>query len=144
MKTERFNVRVYAVLMKGDAVLLADENINGYEFTKFPGGGVELGEGIFDALKRELLEEGEIHLESASHLYTTDFFQASAFNPKEQIISVYYKVQANIDWQERFSDQSLPNKKHSVKLYFKNLNEINEADLTFPIDKKVLEMLKKE
>jgi ADP-ribose pyrophosphatase YjhB (NUDIX family) len=144
MDIEKFNVRVYGVLMKGNAVLLADENINGFEFTKFPGGGVELGEGIIDALKRELMEEGEIQLLSASHFYTTDFFQVSAFNPKEQIISVYYKVQASIEWEEKFSDQSIPNKKHSVKLYFKNLDEINEDDLTFPIDKKVMEMLKKE
>ena len=26
------------------------------------------------------------------HIYTTDFFQVSAFNPNHQIISVYYFV----------------------------------------------------
>jgi 8-oxo-dGTP diphosphatase len=142
MSTERFNVRVYGILLRGNSILLADENVNGFEFTKFPGGGVELGEGILDALKREWMEEGEIQIESATHFYTTDFFQVSAFNPKEQIISVYYKIQADIEWQESYSDQSIPNKRHSVKLYFKNLEELKEDDLTFPIDKKVLEMLK--
>jgi 8-oxo-dGTP diphosphatase len=47
----RFNVRVYGILMnENDQILLSDELIKERYVTKFPGGGVELGEGLRDAL----------------------------------------------------------------------------------------------
>ncbi len=140
--TGRFNLRVYAIIQKGDRILLADEVIDGFEFTKFPGGGVEPGEGLLDALRRELREEGSTELYNIRHFYTTDFFQQSAFKPEEQIVSVYYLAEADIPWEEFQTDQSLPGKIHHLKLYFKNLNDISESDLSFPIDKLVLEKLK--
>lgn len=138
---ERFNLRVYAIIMRGDAVLLADEDINGFAFTKFPGGGVELGEGLAEALARELMEEGGIRIGQASHFYTTDFFQRSAFYGDEQIVSVYYRVDSDFDWTEFESDQSLPGKAHSLRLYFTPLHALEAEQLTFPIDRKVLELL---
>ncbi len=137
----RFNLRVYAIIVKDDAILLCDECINDFSFTKFPGGGVELGEGILDALKRELLEEGEIVLLDAEHFYTTDFFQVSAFKPDEQIVSVYYKVKADIHWQEKLTDESNEKRTHTLRLYFKPLAELKEGDFTFPIDKHIFNLL---
>jgi ADP-ribose pyrophosphatase YjhB (NUDIX family) len=142
MSIRRFNIRVYAIIFNGDDVLLADESINDFAFTKFPGGGVELGEGIMDALKRELMEEGEIELKSAEHFYTTDFLQVSAFKPDEQIVSVYYKVNADVNWKSKASDQSIPGKKHLLNLYFLPLEKVMVDDLTFPIDQHVLKLLK--
>ena len=64
-----YNLRVYAIIMnsKGE-ILISDECRNGYSFTKLPGGGLQLGEGLSDCLKRELKEElnidaeiGELH-----------------------------------------------------------------------------------
>lgn len=137
----RFNLRVYAIIIKDGSVLMCDECINDFCFTKFPGGGVELGEGIVDALKRELIEEGNITIDSAAHFYTTDFFQLSAFKPDEQIVSVYYKVNANINWQEKHTDESTEKKKHTLRLYFKSLPELKKEDFTFPIDRVVFEKL---
>lgn len=144
MSMQRFNIRVYALIIKDNHILLADETINDFSFTKFPGGGLEFGEGLLDALKRELMEEGEIELLNATHFYTTDFFQVSAFNSSDQIISVYYYVNADINWEEFESDQSVEGKQHSVKLYFKPLDQLQDKDLTFPIDKVVLKMLSVE
>lgn len=139
---KKFVLRVYGILIKDDQVLLADECLNGFSFTKFPGGGVELGEGIAEALKREIVEEGQLEVTSYEHFYTTDFFQASAFRPEDQIVSVYYRIEAEVPWMEYESDQSHANNQHSVKLYFKPLSELDASDLTFPIDKVVLGMLK--
>src|SRR5438309_7556461 len=90
-----FNIRVYGVLINDqNQVLVSDEFIRGKYYTKFPGGGLEFGEGTRDCLKREFLEEMQLNVKVTDHIYTTDFFQMSAFNPEHQIISVYYRVEA--------------------------------------------------
>src|SRR6202166_3550658 len=90
-----FNVRVYGILLgKNRDVLVSDEFIRGNQYTKFPGGGLEHGEGTRDCLKREFKEEMNLDVRVKDHLYTTDFFQMSAFNPEHQIISIYYRVEA--------------------------------------------------
>jgi 8-oxo-dGTP diphosphatase len=90
-----FNIRVYGILInEKKQVLVSDEFIRGNFYTKFCGGGLELGEGTIDCLKREFMEEMNLKVEVTSHLYTTDFYQVSAFNPSHQIISIYYYVKA--------------------------------------------------
>src|SRR4029079_12120219 len=90
-----FNIRVYGILSEPErGVLVSDEFIRGGYYTKFPGGGLEFGEGTRDCLKREFMEEMNLPVLVKEHLYTTDFFQMSAFTPEHQIISIYYKVQA--------------------------------------------------
>src|ERR1700748_3189637 len=87
-----FNVRVYGVLINdANEVLISDEQEYGMRFTKFPGGGLEYGEGLIDGLKREFVEECDVEIEIINHFYTTDFFIKSAFNDS-QVISIYYKV----------------------------------------------------
>lgn len=139
---KRFNIRVYAIIMSGNSIMLADESINEFSFTKFPGGGVEPGEGIADALRRELMEEGGIELMDMQHLYTTDFFQPSAFNPEEQVVSVYYRANVRFNWNEFSSDQSQAGRKHHVRLYLTDLAALSETTLTFPIDRHVLGILR--
>ena len=90
-----FNLRVYGILLgKNKEVLVSDEFIRGSRYTKFPGGGLEFGEGTRDCLMREFMEEMNLSVRVTNHLYTTDFFQMSAFNPEHQIISIYYRVEA--------------------------------------------------
>jgi 8-oxo-dGTP diphosphatase len=90
-----FNLRVYGILInEKDQLLVSDEYIRGKYYTKFPGGGLEYGEGTRDCLKREFKEEMDLDVEIGDHIYTTDFFQISAFNPSQQIISIYYYAKA--------------------------------------------------
>src|ERR1700684_3634148 len=90
-----FNIRVYGILLgKNREVLVSDEFIRGNQYTKFPGGGLEFGEGTRDCLKREFKEEMDLDVQVGDQLYTTDFFQLSAFHPDQQIISLSYWVQA--------------------------------------------------
>ena len=89
------SVRVYGILLSDTKqVLVADEHIRGGYYTKFPGGGLEFGEGTRDCLKREFKEEMNLEVSVEEHIYTTDFFQMSAFNPDHQILSIYYFVKA--------------------------------------------------
>jgi ADP-ribose pyrophosphatase YjhB (NUDIX family) len=90
-----FNIRVYGILINEQKqVLVSDEFIRGNYYTKFPGGGLEFGEGTRDCLKREFMEEMNLSVEIGEHIYTTDFYQMSAFNPGHQIISIYYEAKA--------------------------------------------------
>lgn len=90
-----FNVRVYGILInEHKQALVSDEYIRGNYYTKFPGGGLEFGEGTRDCLRREFKEELDLEIEVGDHIYTTDFFQMSAFNPAHQIISIYYFAKA--------------------------------------------------
>jgi len=90
-----FSIRVYGILInERKQVLVSDEYIRGGYYTKFPGGGLEFGEGTRDCLIREFKEEMDLQVEVGDHLYTTDFFQMSAFNTQYQILSIYYFTKA--------------------------------------------------
>lgn len=88
-----FNIRVYGIFINEQKqVLVSDELIRGKYITKFCGGGLEKGEGTIECLKREFLEEMNVEVAVTEHFYTTDFYQQSAFDPTQQIISIYYRV----------------------------------------------------
>ena len=135
---DSFNIRVYALIIEDDNVLISKELIKGKTVLKFPGGGVEYGEGIVDALQREANEELSQELEEITHFYTTDFFQESSFRKSDQLISIYYTAKLSTlllnKVNKPIQDQPL--------FIWKNIQELKVDDLHFPIDKKVLEMLK--
>ncbi len=86
-----FTIRVYGILINETMqVLVSDEYIRGNYYTKFPGGGLEIGEGTRDCLQREFMEEMNLKVGVGEHIYTTDIYQQSAFNNAHQILSIYY------------------------------------------------------
>lgn len=149
-----FNVRVYGILInENNQVLVADEYIRGAYYTKFPGGGLEFGEGTRDCLAREFMEEMSLRVEVQEHLYTTDFFQMSAFNPQHQILSIYYKVKALEPITVPLRDTPFDFDETQLKVYeakneietfrFIDWEMFSSASVTLPIDKVVAELLKK-
>ena len=149
----RFNIRVYGILVNEQRqVLVSDELIRGSRYTKFPGGGLEYGEGTRDCLKREFLEEMNLKVEVGEHLYTTDFFQVSAFHPDHQIISIYYYVKplepitarlSNVEFD--FSEQQMIiyNQENEIETFrFIDWEALTEDSVTLPIDKIVVGMMK--
>ena len=87
------NIRVYGIIINDKKqVLLSDELRHGIAFTKFPGGGLEWGEGTKDCLKRELQEELGLSAEIGDLFYVNDFAQLSAFRKNDQLFSFYYFV----------------------------------------------------
>jgi len=140
----KFNVRAYGLLInEHNEILLSDEQEYGHRFIKFPGGGLEYGEGLIDGLKREFMEECNAEIEIISHFYTTDFFVKSAFNDS-QVLSVYYIVRnvspLNLSFKEIPYDFD---EKNDIMQAFrwKKVIELTEDDVTFPTDKHVVKML---
>jgi len=146
-----FNVRVYGLLLDSqNRLLVSDEYIRGEFFTKLPGGGLEFGEGTRDGLAREFMEETGITVTVGKHLYTTDFFQISAFNKKDQIISIYYIVTSTecdkIKTSEKnfdFSPAQIEVKKGTFESFrWVNFENLNEETMSLPIDKVAIQILK--
>jgi 8-oxo-dGTP diphosphatase len=64
MESKAPRVIASAVIRKGDGILLVKEVLeNGKEYWIFPGGGVEFGETISDAAKREINEELGLYID---------------------------------------------------------------------------------
>ena len=140
-----FNVRVYGILINSlEQVLLSDEEEFGFQFSKFPGGGLEFGEGLIDALKREFVEECNVEVRVIEHFYTTDFFIKSVFN-ESQVISIYYLVEPVTELELNFKQKSFDfDSEGEIKQAFrwKSISELAISDLTFPTDQRVVELLK--
>lgn len=142
-----FNVRVYGLLINQDnEVLVSDEEEYGFRFSKFPGGGLELGEGLIDGLKREFMEECEADVEVLSHFYTTDFYEKSAFNDS-QVISVYYIVKEKAPLQLAFKDTIYDfDGKGEILQAFRwvKIGDLDIESITFKTDKTVARLLKEK
>lgn len=140
MSAEKFNIRVYGILKHPNgSFLLTNELRGGMKMAKFVGGGLEFNEGVKDCIKREFIEEMNLEVEVANLYYINDFLQISAFNPKDQLLSVYYIVTTN-DWDRIEVCISKPSKEQSF--YWVTPEKLEVDDITFPIDKIVVEMLK--
>lgn len=148
----KFNIRVYGILLDSNKkVLVSDEYIRGSFFTKFPGGGLEFGEGTRDCLKREFKEEKGLEVEIGEHIYTTDFFQISAFNNNDQIISIYYFVIADASQLETktrsfdFLPHQISDPKGEAEVFrWIDWNDLSEDLMDLPIDKLVVKTLKEK
>lgn len=145
-----FNIRVYGILLdENNRLLVSDEFIRGNYFTKLPGGGLEFGEGTRECLKREFMEETGLEVEVGDHIYTTDFFQISAFNNKDQIISIYYHVKAKHPIEIKTNTTPFDFAPHQVAdpngesevFRWIEWNELTEEHMSLPIDKVVIKLL---
>lgn len=145
MKTEgSFTIRVYGILVHNQSVLLSRENILGGLYTKFPGGGLEYGEGTLDCLRREFREELGIQVEPTSHLYTTEEFVASAFGNNVQVMSIYYWVSSHqsqsINIHPSPEEAALPESGDQA-VFWKPISQLRPADVDLPIDQKVVKLI---
>ncbi len=133
-------------------MLVSDEFIRGSYYTKFPGGGLEFGEGTRDCLKREFMEEMNLNVLVGDHIYTTDYFQMSAFKSRTPDhlyillrtgIRTYYGSlrQKPFDFDEQqlavYKDRG-----ETETFRFINWDDFSEESVTLPIDKIVAKMLK--
>ena len=144
-RIKRFTIRVYAIIINDKKeVLLSDEFQEGMKMIKFPGGGMEFGEGTIDCLKREAVEEFGQEIEVLDHFYTTDFFQQAMFKKKYQVVSIYYLAKFKDEIKFKISDKvfdfkELKNESQSFR--WQPIENLKVNDITFAIDQKVAELL---
>lgn len=140
---KRFNIRVYGILENAvGEILISDECRNGVFFTKFPGGGLEWGEGTIDCLKREFMEELDIQIEVNELFYCTDFFLESAWRKNDQLISIYYNIEYARKNDLIFAKYNTPFTEAVEKFRWVSKTQISSDLFTYPIDKHVAGLLK--
>jgi 8-oxo-dGTP pyrophosphatase MutT (NUDIX family) len=90
------------------------------------------------------MEELGIQIESSTFFYVNDYFQASAFNSTDQLISFYYLVTLDLN-KINTELMQLPldavNSCDFERVAWIPLNELSEHAVTFPIDKNVVTIL---
>ena len=140
-------VRIYGILIDSThGLLVSDEFIRGDYFTKLPGGGLEYGEGTRDCLIREFKEETGLDVIIGDHIYTTDFYQPSAFRTGDQILSIYYYVSpfSLSQLQTRsiafdFKPEEIADKNGQAEhTRWIPLKDLSEEAMSLPIDKIVI------
>jgi 8-oxo-dGTP diphosphatase len=127
-------------------ILISDEFQVNMKMSKFPGGGMEYGEGTIECLQREAMEEFGQKLTNIRHFYTTDYYQKAYFFKDHQLMSIYYLADLADEMKLRVSDKPFDfandiNGQQSFRWI--SLDKIDERDLSFPIDKKVIGLIKK-
>lgn len=136
-----FTIRVYGLWLHNHCVLLSNEAVHGMQVIKFPGGGLEFGEGTIDCLRREFKEELGCDIRILRHLYTTDFFVPSFLNKRQQVISIYYLVEA--EHGDAVDIENLPfNPENNQSFFWKPIDSLSESDFYFPIDREVLRRIR--
>ena len=141
MTPSGFNIRVYGILIQEGKVLITDEVRSGVKMTKFPGGGLEFGEGIAECLIREFKEELNVRIGVKTLFYVNDFYQVSSFNKNEQLFSIYYLVSLDEGEINVTETPFLFETDEPQCFRWLDLNKITPNDVTFPIDKIVVEKL---
>ncbi|MBI3299089.1 MAG: NUDIX hydrolase [Elusimicrobia bacterium] len=91
---ERFSVRAYGVLRRGDKVLMTRSTFMDRTFLNFPGGGVDVGEAPVEGLKREFREETGLEARIKRLLYVSEGLHVSTNHPI-QLVSLYWEVSAD-------------------------------------------------
>ncbi len=94
----RFNVRVYMVVTRQgqdgkEEVLVSYERLPLGGVMKFPGGGLEWGEGTAACLRREALEELGQPVEVGSLIHFSQQTHVSSFDVNHQVLAVHYAAE---------------------------------------------------
>ena len=113
--------------------------------TKFPGGGLEFGEGTRECLEREMMEETGHRFEVLDHLYTTDFFVPSAFDPQIQVMSIYYRMRPLEEFRMETRDRPfdfVTYTENAQVFRWKSIHGLVPSDMTLVIDQKVAGLIK--
>lgn len=140
-------VRVYGFLLNDDGeILVSDEFHYGMRMRKLPGGGLQLGEGAVQTLRRELMEEMEVDLNPSRLVHTTASFIRSVFNPAHQVMGVYYHVPVrDSSLVARFKpEQAVASSNGDVFFSWNRVDELDPMGFTFTMDQEAWYVFKRQ
>lgn len=147
MEVKKFNIRVYGFLIDDGRILVTDEFRLGIFMTKFPGGGLQFGEGTVDCLRREFMEELQTSITSYSHYYTTEFYQPVTLLPSDmQLLNIYYMVGVPKPFtfpvtKVRFD---IPAEDGAQSFRWLTRDQLHPEEFTFPIDRFIVGKIKND
>jgi 8-oxo-dGTP diphosphatase len=85
----RPRIRVAAVVVENGAVLLVKHRKDGREYWMLPGGGVDYGESLHEALARELLEETGLCIAPGDLVLANDTI---APDGSRHVVNLYFRA----------------------------------------------------
>lgn len=153
MTVQRFNVRVYFFLLDqpflnqrphpNSNVLLSDEFLSGRDCTKWPGGGLEFGEGPRDCAIREAQEELGQPIDLGPLIHATGNFIRSSWRGEEQVLCHYYLATLKDAVQFRVATHPFDYPAENVESFrWIPLKDVDADHLSFQVDRDALAQLK--
>jgi 8-oxo-dGTP diphosphatase len=131
-----FNIRIYALCVEENRLLVLHEPFMGNMVCKLPGGGLEFGEGTIDCLKREFMEELGLKIKNYSPYYIQENYVESLAKNNKQIVLLYFKVEIENASSIQLLDTNIQS--------YEWIDLKKDCPLTLPVDQIVYEKLKKE
>jgi len=135
-----FLVRVYGLWVRRGHILVSHEVYQGKSMIKFPGGGVEFGEGLQEALRREWEEECGLSIDICAHFHTTEEPIMSAFHSDIQVLPVYYRI--NVPSLEAKSELPELKGNDEQSFHWELISSLQESLFTFSSDRTAAGVLK--
>jgi ADP-ribose pyrophosphatase YjhB (NUDIX family) len=87
---EKPDVRVAIVILQGDKILLVQHKKKGRKYWLLPGGRVDFGENLIEAIKREMLEEANIKVKVGNLIFISDAISHDE-EDKRHIINIFFE-----------------------------------------------------
>ena len=135
--------RVYGFLINSaNQVLVSIERFKGIPIIKFPGGGVEWGEGLLEALVREFKEELEISIRVKKNIYFNDFPVESAIDKRYQVQAFFYEVEPLEPIRFSTVLSLEPPEENTENFIWVDLKNLSEELFTYKIEKEAAKALK--
>lgn len=115
-------IRAVAIIVHKERVVLLWRKVKGIEYFVFPGGGVEAGETLEQAVVREALEETslEVKVEKLFHVITNELNESNFYIC--QYISGEPKLGNSTEMQAM-------NEANQYEPMWKNISELSQLDL---------------
>lgn len=89
----KWRISAYGILIKNSKILLCENQIN--QIFSLPGGAVELGESVSEALIRELLEETGMRVDIVKFFgYKERFFYFDPTKDTSQSLQLFFEVKS--------------------------------------------------